>query len=314
MNINPIATVLAGVVIVVAGSVWLAVALLGRGKGRWPTSLILAGVFALLAPVLLAVDNSLTMAATILAGGSLLITFVRTDAPFWIAKAASRAPVQTSLLCLMGLVLTGYGMYRMDADLYKEMQESDHALDTIAFDIDLGISTGPAARTDLGRLIPLWKPTSDSAEAAHSFSEADYLRRMHFEAHVIQISGLDDDYNCHGWVFTGGKYWVRGAWVETILLDNGYRETKKPAIGDLCIYRDSSGEVSHSAIVCGLGANGMILLESKWGQLGRYIHSANQYHAYATYKPTYYRSKRKTHILQGIEKADDRAGVSVGEE
>src|SRR5205807_1160464 len=75
--------------------------------------------------------------------------------------------------------------------------------------------------------------------------------------------------NCHGWVFTGGRYWVKGGAVEDILRDNGYRTVEDPRPGDLVVYRDDQGAVSHTGVVSSVGADGLVLVESKWSWLGR---------------------------------------------
>jgi hypothetical protein len=301
MPLSPITLVFSGLTILMVGVAWVGIAASGRGKGGWRTALSLAVVFAAGSAALSSVDASLALGAAALAAASLLMAVMRTDFPAWLAKAMARPLPQATLVVLGGLGLVVYGMYRIDADLKKDLNDSAKAVNAAAASVDLNPSSVPAARTDLGRPIPLWVPSADSVESLQSFSEKDYLGRMQLNARLIQTGAMDGDYNCHGWVFTGGKFWVRGGWVETILRDNGYREALRPMIGDLCVYRDDKGEVSHTAIVRGLGADGLILLESKWGKLGRYIHNANADHAYRGHTPKYYRTKRGTHLLAGIE-------------
>ena len=40
---------------------------------------------------------------------------------------------------------------------------------------------------------------------------------------VTRVAPVDPACNCHGWVFTGGRFWVSGEDVPRILEDNGYR-------------------------------------------------------------------------------------------
>jgi len=301
MTLSPITLVLGGLTILVVGVVWVGVAASRRGEGGWRTPLALAGFFAACSAALYAVDASLSLGAAGLAVASLVMAVLRSDFPAWLAKAASRPLPQAALVALGGVGLIIYGLYRIDADLQKDLEDSAQVVNAASAPIDLNPSSVPAARTDHGRPIPLWVPSAGSVESLQTFSEKDYLSRMHLNARLIQTGAVDGDYNCHGWIFTGGKFWVRGSWVETILADNGYRETKKPMIGDLCVYRDGQGEVSHTAIVRGLGADGLVLLESKWGKLGRYIHNATEDHAYRGHTPTFYRTKRGTHVLAGID-------------
>src|SRR5207248_516297 len=47
-------------------------------------------------------------------------------------------------------------------------------------------------------------------------------------------------------------------------------------------------------------ADGVVLVESKWGQLGRYIHTCAD-HIYGDNTCTYYRSSRTGHVLRGLQ-------------
>jgi hypothetical protein len=116
---------------------------------------------------------------------------------------------------------------------------------------------------------------------------------------VIQTGPVDQGYNCHGWVFTGGRFWVRGTAVPDILRDNGYRPVARPRTGDLAVFTDHGSQVTHSALVRGRGTKGAVLLESKWGSLARYVHTARK-HAYASDKLTYYRTDRGSHLLSAL--------------
>ncbi|MFQ3650610.1 MAG: hypothetical protein SNJ75_09770 [Gemmataceae bacterium] len=248
----------------------------------WSLSPVLAGAVGLSAAVMLA------------------LAVLRSPLPRQVLEMLARPMIQAGLLTVAGAGLLTFGLYRIDAELQESLAESDTLFASLTREVDFPPSPTLTVQTDQGNPIELWMPTSQSMEDLLSFSELDYLRRMRLEASLIQTGPADGEYNCHGWVFTGGRYWVRGKSVEAILHDNGYRETNKPMIGDLCIYRDPHGEVSHSAIVRGLGDKGLVLLESKWGKLGRYIHMAHEHHAYSGHVPTFYRSPRTGHLLHGL--------------
>jgi hypothetical protein len=100
-------------------------------------------------------------------------------------------------------------------------------------------------------------------------------------------------------VFAGGKFWVRGIAVPDILKDNGYYAVANPRLGDIAIFRDDKDVVAHTALVRGRGTKEAVLLESKWGKLGRYIHTADK-HLYMGYKIQYYRTGRGSHTLSGL--------------
>jgi hypothetical protein len=113
---------------------------------------------------------------------------------------------------------------------------------------------------------------------------------------AIRTSAPDSTSNCHGWVFTGGRFYVRPESVPIILEDNGYEFVTQPRSGDAVIYRNVAGRIIHSGIVR-VCDDDVILVESKWGALGRYLHSpADQ--VYAT-KWAFYRSPRSGHIVMG---------------
>jgi hypothetical protein len=313
MSLDPISVVYTGLTVVLVGGVWTLAALLGRGKGGWRTALGLACGFGAASAGLTLADRTTALATLALAGASLGIAFLRSGLPAWLAKLAARPAAHASMLCAAGLALTAYGLFRIDADLKSNMNESAQMMADASAAVELGPSAAPAARTDQSRRIPLWVPSAGSLDDLQTFSEADFVRRLRLETHLIQTGPMDGDYNCHGWVFTGGKFWVRGGHVDTILQDNGYRETKRPTIGDLCVYRNQDGEVAHTAVVRGLGADDLILLESKWGKLGRYIHSATTNHAYTSHKPTFYRTGRGTHLLAGIEEVRPEVFATTGD-
>jgi hypothetical protein len=115
---------------------------------------------------------------------------------------------------------------------------------------------------------------------------------------MIRTSPPDPTYDCHGWLFTGGRFLISGADVEHILADNDYGSVSTPRPGDLVIYRDRAGTIRHSALVVAVTPGQMPLVESKWGYIGRYVSPVHT-HMYAL-AFTYYRSKRPDHFLRGL--------------
>ena len=147
--------------------------------------------------------------------------------------------------------------------------------------------------TDHGRKIDVFiYRQSEGAEAAEDTTLSD--ERLAHE--VIRLAGPDPACNCHGWVFTGGKYGVPGESVDAILSDNGYTIVRDAAEGDLIVYRDAAGEVLHTGLVRLVGADGLILVESKWGPLGLYLHPPKAQPW--GHNITYYRSARQGHLLK----------------
>src|SRR5207245_249118 len=95
--------------------------------------------------------------------------------------------------------------------------------------------------------------------------------------------------NCHGWVFTGGRFIVPGSQVDLVLKENGYQEVHEPHPGDVAVYRQGSA-VLHTALVRYVTEGQPVLVEGKWGSLGVFLHPADK----SPYGPdyTFYRSAR----------------------
>ncbi len=153
--------------------------------------------------------------------------------------------------------------------------------------------------TDRGREIKLYRLVlSDEAEQA----EQDWIAEGRLECHVIRTGDVDPASNCHGWVFTGGRYAIHPDDMETILADNGYQRVETPRKGDLILYRSEQGSILHTGIVLEVVSENLVLIESKWGPLGRYLHPP-EYQPYGT-NFGYYRSSRNGHQLPVISLAE----------
>lgn len=125
--------------------------------------------------------------------------------------------------------------------------------------------------TDQNQVVCLYFSGSE-----HEGNDIQWLREHDFDFQLMRLEGADNESNCHGHVFTGGRYWILGRDVPAILRDNGYIETAQPAPGDIVVYRDGEGVVTHTGIVRAAGPGFPILVESKWGQFGVYIHPADR--------------------------------------
>jgi hypothetical protein len=101
--------------------------------------------------------------------------------------------------------------------------------------------------------------------------------------------------NCHGWVFTAGNYFLGCDDVERILEDNGYEFCQSPQAGDLIVYRNDGGGITHTGLVQVVYLGGMVVIDSKWGLGGRFLHGPEQQPYGNRYG--YYRSARKGHAL-----------------
>jgi hypothetical protein len=216
---------------------------------------------------------------------------------------------RAGLLVAAGAGIAVWQVVRFDRAVEAELLQTDEVLAALAEPVDLSPVPDRVALTDTGRPVPLFAALN--ADPATAAAERDQLRRMDLDRHLIQTGGPDRQYNCHGWVFTGGRYWVRGAYVETVLKENGYKAVTRPAANDLAVFRNEAGDVTHTALVRSVTAEGAVLLESKWGQLGRYLHNDTR-HAYAAGTGTYYRSARPGHVLRGLDYQQRPARLANG--
>lgn len=117
------------------------------------------------------------------------------------------------------------------------------------------------------------------------------------EHYVIRLGPPDERANCHGWVFTGGRYLLGPDDVELILKENGYAEVSEPQPGDLVVYRQG-GTVAHTAVVRYVTEGQPVLVAGKWGALGVFLHAADK-SCYGT-EYTFHRSTRRGHLLVGL--------------
>lgn len=198
------------------------------------------------------------------------------------------------------LMACGIGLFAI-ASVESEPPTDD--IDDILRDID-GESTryfqpvdGLNATTDAGTSIPILRITNARAEM---LARAD--RRLadgivHRES-LIRVADSSAHTNCHGFVFTGGLCWVASDSVETILKENKYEPIDWPSVNDIVIYRDYAGKIVHTGLVRSIWSEGRILIESKWGSLGTFLHCVE--HSVYGKKWNFYRSQRTSHVLLGL--------------
>lgn len=151
-----------------------------------------------------------------------------------------------------------------------------------------------AGFTDNNFRIPLFTSSQDPESLKHSRQAEGRIKNAYAFA-LIRLAEADLNCNCHGWVFTGGRFWIEGRYVDDILRDNDYREVTKARPGDLIVYRSDDGVVSHTGIVRQV-SEGLTLVEGKWGNVGRYLHRDRD-QEYGD-KWSFYRSRRGGHLLR----------------
>ncbi len=112
---------------------------------------------------------------------------------------------------------------------------------------------------------------------------------------VLRVAPPDPACNCYGWVFDAGRHTLYPEAVPLILRENGYRPVAAPAVGDVAVYYDPAGTVVHAGVVHS-AADGLVLVESKWGWLSRFLHHADAV-PYAA-DCVYYRTDRGDHAVK----------------
>lgn len=165
---------------------------------------------------------------------------------------------------------------------------------------------GIEARTDTGRSLPVFHyQSSDALDDVEKMALTD----NRYQHQVIRLAAPTGDCNCHGWTFTGGRFAIRGQDVPLILDDNGYRQVSEPQPGDLALYTATSGEVTHTGVVRSIDPqSGLILIESKWGALGVYLHAPKVQPFGEQY--AYYRSERPGHQIAIVPASSDSEAES----
>jgi len=277
---------------------------LGRSGGRvWLRatatvlicSAVVAGLSAFTRPELA------FRAAGCVFGVLLLVALLSFD---WVIRQISslvmycRKPVpRWCLLTFGGLaVIIGGGVAFEQAD----QVELDEAMKGLEIAVDRPPSRpveGPQATTDRGTRIVLKEAIAPRPESELAGPEEKTLRDTRLREQVIRKSGPADHSNCHGWVFAGGKFLLSPDDVDLIVKENGYGEVNEPHAGDLVVYRQN-GTISHTAVVRYVSEGQPVLVESKWGSMGVFLHPADK-SCYGT-EYTFYRSNRQGHLLAGL--------------
>lgn len=160
--------------------------------------------------------------------------------------------------------------------------------------------------TDQGRVFTLFHfdprentddppPPPPAGAAPHKLQLASQRQPAPLPLPPLRLARGDRATNCHGWVFTGGRYVLSEDAVEALLQDNGYKYVPTPQPGDVIVYRDGAGQILHSGRVRRVHSDSEVWIESKWGPGGRFVHLPQD-----GYSGTieYYRSTRRSHDAQ----------------
>lgn len=214
-----------------------------------------------------------------------------------VARWFGRPSVQAAVLSAGGSVLLVGSLTRYQTAVETELDADLAFMSKVTWRPPLEPTTAAVATTDAGRHVKLLEPQAARPPAETSAAEHNTLSNTDCIERLIRIEPATDTCNCHGWVFTGGRYWIGPEDVENILADNGYRAVSDPRPGDIAVYREGTSIV-HTGLVRTGGAGTPVLIESKWGWMGVFLHRPDD----TCYGKHYgfYRGARESHLLAGL--------------
>jgi hypothetical protein len=160
---------------------------------------------------------------------------------------------------------------------------------------ELAEDNGFKATTRKGSKLQLYRMEVDQQQF-DQYAQHEVARLSKLAQPLIIQAAPSHDCNCHGWVFAGGKHFLRGSAVELILRDNDYQMTCEPSAHDIVIYRSNRGEILHTGLVRTVLDDGVVLVESKWGADGRYLHLPENQPYSQNFE--YYHSDRFDHTIK----------------
>lgn len=264
---------------------------------RWGTqvAVALAGAVVACGGVALFVPDALPVAAGVSAAlGVLAVGAVRA----MIAAAATRlarprvAGLLVSVAAAGGLVAEGWRYDRRSeelADQAFEMTDKDTPPATAVASVRV--------YTDRGTVVPVRVPVDPRTPTEATDDERGVEVLAKYSERWIRRGPPTDHSNCHGWVFTGGQFNLSGEQVDVILSENGYEKVDKPQAGDVVVYRADT-LLRHTGVVQAVLPDGIVLVESKWGWMGVFLHAAGDSPYGQEYE--FRRSPRAGHLLAGL--------------
>jgi hypothetical protein len=269
-----------------------------RSRLAWGVTALIAAGVAGLGPVAF---NSPGLAPIPMAAVVLIVLVVSVLGSRHLASAIAalyhRAASPTGAIVLFltaGAALMAGSLARHTIAEQADM-DRDASLMELTFQIPKTVPVDDVElRTDRGKPIQALAASETRSAEVIVPAEREVLDLRNFRERIIRSGPASDACNCHGWVFTGGRYWVSTGDVERILAENAYELVSDPQPNDIVIYRNPSG-ILHTAIVRSATPGRPILVEGKWGWMGVFIHEVGDSCYGQQY--TFYRSRRDGHLL-----------------
>ena len=205
------------------------------------------------------------------------------------AAQLRRHPLAWSLLAT-SLVITGWSTYRCQQQLSPPPSNLPPMIDR---SVQMWADAEYVGISDRGREIQLYRSAAVPLSREQAYHPGKIDPRV--KNTVIERGDPDTASNCHGWVFTGGEFLLDQGSIQTILADNGYEPCEQPQAGDLIIYSHGPDRAAHTGLVSGVLLDGTVIIESKWGVEGRFLHRPEDQPYGHRYQ--YYRSSREGHRI-----------------
>ena len=180
-------------------------------------------------------------------------------------RSVLRRQLSGWLLLCSSVILCGWSYHRFHVRLSPASKKLELLLSTPG---KKKIVHEFVAITDRNRPIRVFRMAEDGTEPIDE-NEA-FL--VDITESTIQRGPASAQANCHGWVFLDSQFLIPGEAVQQILDDNLYELTVDPIAGDVIVYRDGNRNIVHSGLVRGVLNDGTIIIESKWGIEGIFLH------------------------------------------
>lgn len=126
-----------------------------------------------------------------------------------------------------------------------------------------------------------WQIPNELREEMHPNVRDAAVEMWRSQRPNARLRSISATYNCIGMVVAFRRSWVDPGDLLRILKEDGYRKlgrSEEARLGDVVVYRDAQGSVSHAGIIIGFNLydsdnpkDARIVL-SKWGRDGEYEH------------------------------------------
>jgi hypothetical protein len=199
-----------------------------------------------------------------------------------------------------GLAIFTVAVVRYESGLAEKIENDSSDMELLGSVSEREIDSELIAVTDRGRTVELWRPKVPWSDAELNDRERRSLQLVNAKSDLPRVAPANESTNCHGWVFTGGRYVLGNLDIEKILTDNDYVAIEHPRPGDLAIYRNNGG-VSHTAVVREAEPGHPIIVESKWSWMSAFRHAVDESIYGKDYQ--FFRTTRPDHLVKVVSRS-----------